>query len=100
MSSIRTPITIRCHRAASWIAKTSTAAKRDPDDLDAQFIFYWIAFNALYGQPKYLTDQGPDEWNQIDEFLWAMDRIGGDVIEVRLRKVRPRLGNSFLSSVI
>jgi len=87
LSSIRTPITIRCHGAASWIAKASTAAKRDPDDLDAQFIFYWIAFNALYGQPKYLDDR-VKEWKDIEEFLRTAIRLGKSEIGEQLRDIK------------
>jgi len=35
---------LRIHRALSWLDK----AERCEDDLDAQFIFLWIAFNAAY----------------------------------------------------
>jgi hypothetical protein len=37
---------IRLRRARSWLRKAGEAATRD---MDAQFIFLWIAFNALYG---------------------------------------------------
>jgi hypothetical protein len=35
---------LRVHRALSWLDR----AERQSDDLDAQFIFLWIAFNAAY----------------------------------------------------
>lgn len=47
----RSTIEIRCHRANSWITR---ARDLPVSDLDGKFIFYWIAVNALYGQPKYL----------------------------------------------
>ena len=39
---------LRSRRALSWIEK----AKKEPDDPDAAFIFYWIAFNAAYAQDR------------------------------------------------
>jgi hypothetical protein len=37
---------VRVHRAISWLA----GAEAHPDDLDAQFVFLWITFNAAYAQ--------------------------------------------------
>lgn len=37
---------IRIHRAISWLRRAET----EVDDLDARFIFLWIAFNAAYAQ--------------------------------------------------
>ncbi len=37
-------LALRVHRALSWLDK----AEQCPDDLDGQFIFLWIAFNAAY----------------------------------------------------
>lgn len=35
---------LRVHRAISWLER----AENETDDLDARFLFYWIAFNAAY----------------------------------------------------
>ena len=35
---------IRIHRSLSWINR----AEKQDEDIDAKFIFYWIAFNATY----------------------------------------------------
>ena len=35
---------IRIHRSLSWVNR----AEKQDEDLDARFIFYWIAFNATY----------------------------------------------------
>lgn len=35
---------MRVHRALSWLDKASQCE----DDLDSEFIFLWIAFNAVY----------------------------------------------------
>jgi len=37
---------LRVHRALSWLNRSEQCE----DDLDAQFIFLWIAFNAAYSQ--------------------------------------------------
>ncbi len=36
----------RIHRSLSWLQR----AEREADDVDARFIFLWIAFNAAYAQ--------------------------------------------------
>jgi hypothetical protein len=40
-------IDIRLRRARSWLRKARKA--ESAHDADAEFIFLWIAFNALYG---------------------------------------------------
>jgi hypothetical protein len=40
-----------CGVGESWLRKSRKAGKNN--DLDAQFVFLWIAFNALYGRPRY-----------------------------------------------
>jgi len=37
-------LSLRTHRALSWLQR----AEQETDDLDAQFIFLWISFNAAY----------------------------------------------------
>ncbi len=39
---------LRVHRALSWVER----AEMEREDPDAAFIFYWIAFNAAYGQDR------------------------------------------------
>ena len=39
-------LALRVHRAISWIDR----AEQETEDLDATFVFYWIAFNAAYAQ--------------------------------------------------
>jgi len=39
-----TDASIRLHRAISWLARS----EREVDDLDARFIFQWVALNAAY----------------------------------------------------
>lgn len=39
---------LRVHRALSWLQR----AEQETTDLDAQFIFLWISFNAAYANPS------------------------------------------------
>src|SRR5207249_1104162 len=52
-------------------------SKRAQDgDLDAQFIFSWIAFNALYGQARYRhLDRSWSEIADITRFLRLMTEL-------------------------
>ncbi|WP_447965598.1 hypothetical protein [Nitrospira sp. Ecomares 2.1] len=43
---------LRVYRAKSWQKRARGCAKDGKKDLDGEFIFWWIALNALYGQPK------------------------------------------------
>lgn len=73
-------LAVRVHRALSWLNKAEQS-----DDLDSQFIFYWIAFNAAYAQhidrSILITERGKfqhflsklvslDDENQLAEFVW------------------------------
>lgn len=40
------PVSLRTHRALSWLQRAELAT----GDLDARFIFLWIAFNAAYAR--------------------------------------------------
>ena len=64
----------RLYRAKSWIQRA--AALRRIGDLDGQFMFYWIAFNALYGQAKYLAEDWQSEEASVRSFLGPMGRLG------------------------
>lgn len=71
MSKSRSTIEIRCHRAHTWI----TPARHLPEsDLDGQFIFYWIAVNALYGQPKYLQNK-TDRTNDLVDLQTFLNSV-------------------------
>jgi hypothetical protein len=71
----------RLYRARSWIQRA--AASRRGDSLDARFIFYWIAFNAMYGQAEYLTEDHQGEDNRIHDFLGKMVRLDSDRRHIR-----------------
>ena len=55
---------LRVHRALSWLEK----AEKCEGDLDAQFIFLWIAFNATYAND---VDKAyrPSEHKMFDDFV-------------------------------
>ena len=54
------PFGLRMRRATSWL----TRAGDERDDLDAVFIFCWIAFNAAYGD-----EREEKEWVLFDEYF-------------------------------
>ncbi len=70
----------RRYRAESWIKRATESA----DHLDGQFIFYWIALNALYGQRG--SESGPPrDRDDLHMFLGriasAEDDTAGSVTE-------------------
>ena len=49
MSVFDNDVWLRIYRSLSWLQR----AEVEPwDDLDAKFIYYWIAFNAAYGRER------------------------------------------------
>jgi hypothetical protein len=64
---------IRLHRARSWQRKARTAANNG--DLNSQFIFLWISFNALYGTPRYRRDQDAAYSGEVEDFTGFLDRV-------------------------
>lgn len=87
MNKHRSPIEVRCHRASSWIDR---AGKLEPADWDGRFIFYWIAFNSLYGQPKYLEkrDERTGEGKDIGKFLNEIFFLDPDRVRQNLNAIR------------
>lgn len=75
-----------------------------PGDLDGRFIFYWIAFGALHGRPKYLQS-GPDrtpEESDIEVFLKVVSRLDKENAGLRLvgelhKQVEALVRDKFLS---
>ena len=45
-----TPLSLRLRRATSWGMRGDEEEDKNQPDHDAAFIFYWIAFNALYAE--------------------------------------------------
>lgn len=61
-------LSLRLHRALSWLQRAEIEAKQDRQDLDATFIFYWIAFNAAYAEESIETFQ-TDERSAFDGYF-------------------------------
>ena len=60
---------LRIYRGLSWIGRAEMAG----DDEDAAFIFYWIAFNAIYAEDKPEAEWTPER----DIFREYFDKIVG-----------------------
>lgn len=56
---------LRCDRAQSWIKRAG-----DARDLDAKFVFLWIAFDSLFGQAEFLGRK-----SDLNEFLTRAIRL-------------------------
>jgi hypothetical protein len=68
---INEAVEIRLRRARSWLRKAKKAA--NSSDADSEFIFLWIAFNALYGTPRYLRDPEVNRTDEISDFVNFLD---------------------------
>jgi hypothetical protein len=94
-------LAIRIHRSQSWLRKSRKAGKNN--DLDAQFVFLWIAFNALYGKPRYRDDIASAEIRDFKEFLDAIEELSRGQVASILRRpdleghVEKVLQNPFLN---
>ncbi len=71
----------RLQRADSWIARARAILESGEgwDDLHGQFIFYWIAFNAVYGRGKAerLSDERDVRW--FIELICDFDQEQGTI---------------------
>jgi hypothetical protein len=70
---------LRCHRARFWIDRAETLfttgdhRTKVKSLLDEQFIFLWIALNALYGQAKYRQDEVANT-SELTDFFRFLSR--------------------------
>jgi len=92
MTEKRSPIQVRLHRSESWLKRAKSIPNNPAGkDLDGQFIFYWIAFNALYGQPRYLPEirkPGTGEDGDIRGFLELLQKKDrGGAIKERKKEI-------------
>lgn len=62
-------LSLRVHRAISWLQGAERAGR--DEDMDAAFICYWIAFNAVYGQRANLHQ----EHREREFFEWYFGAI-------------------------
>ena len=74
-------VEIRLRRSQSWLRKARKAT-----DPDSQFIFLWIAFNALYGRPRYRDDVVSHEIPDLTEFLGAVEELSRGQLSAALRR--------------
>ena len=69
----RNNMTLRLHRAISWIQRAEYEVGRH--DMDAAFIFYWIAFNAAYASESEEVDlSARKSHDRFFDKLVALDR--------------------------
>ena len=61
------PLSMRVHRALSWLDR----AEQESEDLDAKFIFQWVAFNAAYANEV----PGRENFSERKQFLGFLDRL-------------------------
>ena len=59
----------RLKRAESWIDRAKSLKEQEWDDYHGPYIFYWIAFNALYGK------QHETWWVEMDDINGFLSRI-------------------------
>lgn len=64
---------LRLHRALSWRQR----AQQEEDDPDAQFIFYWVAFNAAYADDMAKATHGPER-SRFEDFFRKIVRYDAD----------------------
>jgi len=64
---------LRVHRAISWLQR----AEKEDGDLDASFIFYWIAFNAAYAD-EVKDAEANDERSVFDGFFGTLTSLDLD----------------------
>ena len=57
-------LVLRLRRSKSWLER----ARQEADDPDAAFVFYWIAFDAIYGQSQ-STGGDNDAREQFNDFF-------------------------------
>lgn len=59
---------LRVHRSISWIGR----AENEEQDLDARFLFYWIAFNAAYADER-------DVRGEREAFAWFSENFASSM---------------------
>ena len=64
---------LRTRRALSWIER----AEKESDDQDAAFIFYWIAFNAVYAEDR-PEAEGMKERGIFHEYFGKIIKLDSD----------------------
>ena len=92
----------RRHRAEAWIDRAKSLKEQEWDE--GPCIFYWIAFNALYGQHNERRETESKDIEKFLERMCHMDKEDGslslilDAIHIK-RKIDTLLRNQFLSAI-
>ncbi|PSL16044.1 HEPN domain-containing protein [Shimia abyssi] len=89
---------LRVHRAISWLGR----AEQETEDLDAAFIFYWVAFNAAYAAEQDSFDLNErevfrDYFQRLSDFD-AKNHIYNAVWTKFTGPIRVFLGNQYVFS--
>ena len=71
--SLPDALQLRVHRALSWIGRS----EKEAEDADAAFIFYWIAFNAVYAEDRQETEW-TSERESFREYFGKIVRLDDD----------------------
>ena len=91
------PFHLRMRRALSWLAR----AEREESDPDAAFIFYWIAFNAIYADDSEETYELREHEKVADFFatIAPLDDAGiifNSIWQEHNRSIRTLLRNKYV----
>ena len=92
----------RLHRAESWIDRAKGLKAQEWDE--GPFIFYWIAFNALYGQHDEMRETDSKDVEKFLERICKLDQKDGslslilDDIHIK-RKMDSLIKNQYLSEI-
>ena len=66
------PLRVRIHRAISWLHR----AEQEKDDVDANFLFLWIALSAAYAREFGFEVSKRDQTRQFIQKVLARDHLG------------------------
>lgn len=86
---------VRLHRAISWLNR----AKSETSDTDAQFIFLWIAFNAVYAKEIGFDESERDKLANFNQSLVSIDnekKLHGILFQQFSGPIRTLLDNKYI----
>ena len=90
-------LALRLRRANSWLER----AEQEVNEPDARFIFYWIAFNAIYGKEESSGVRSKERYLFDDLFRTVLsidrqNRINDAVWKNLADSIRPLLDNQYV----
>ena len=89
------PQRVRLHRAISWLTRANAVTS----DLDAQFIFLWIAFNAAYAKEIGFEESERGKLASFNQSLVAIDsekKLHGILFQQFSGPIRTLLDNKYI----